>query len=289
MKIRGWIFSFIFILLFAGFDAVLIDYLANNPNYYQLDAYTWETDAFRRMDFGEEGIAEAKAYGARYGENWLEVLTFAMVTHDYHLVPGDIRDMNHLVYKLRLEDILKRKGPEFRKLVNAYTTVLADLVYFPIPRPVEEGTPWVTFINSWGAERTYGGERSHEGTDIMGDQMPRGHYPVVSVSAGTVEKIGWLEKGGWRIGIRTESGAYLYYAHLYDYASDFAPGDVVKAGDLLGFMGDTGYSAIEGTTGNFEVHLHFGIYLRTDHYEEMSVNPYWILKYLENYTLKFAY
>jgi len=46
-------------------------------------------------------------------------------------------------------------------------------------------------------------------------------------------------------------------------------------------MGDTGYSAVEGTKGNFDVHLHLGIYLYPGTSEEVSVNPYWILKYLE--------
>ena len=39
---------------------------------------------------------------------------------------------------------------------------------------------------------------------------------------------------------------------------------------------------ITGTEGKFDVHLHFGIYIKTDNYEELSVNPYYILKYLEN-------
>jgi len=46
-------------------------------------------------------------------------------------------------------------------------------------------------------------------------------------------------------------------------------------------MGNTGYGSI-GTEGKFDVHLHFGIYIKTDNYEELSVNPYYILKYLEN-------
>lgn len=66
-------------------------------------------------------------------------------------------------------------------------------------------------------------------------------------------------------------------------------GDKVRAGELLGFMGDSGYSAVEGTVGNFEVHLHIGMYLRTDHYEELSVNPYWILRYLEKKRLIYTY
>ena len=87
---------------------------------------------------------------------------------------------------------------------------------------------------------------------------------------GVIEKIGWLEMGGWRIGVRAPGGAYLYYAHLYDYAGDFKEGDRVKAGELIGYMGDTGYGKTEGTRGNFDVHLHVGIYIKTDHNEAVS-------------------
>ena len=67
------------------------------------------------------------------------------------------------------------------------------------------------------------------------------------MSSGTVEKVGWLELGGWRIGIRSPSGAYLYYAHLYSYSRDWKEGDTVEAGELLGFMGDSGYGREENT------------------------------------------
>ena len=131
--------------------------------------------------------------------------------------------------------------------------------------------------------------RGHEGCDIMGAREPRGYYPVVSMSDGVVEKVGWLELGGWRLGIRSPRGAYLYYAHLYGYSRQWQEGDTVKAGDLLGYMGDSGYSKVEGTTGNFDVHLHVGIYFKTDHFDELSVDPYWILRYLEKYRFTYRY
>ena len=112
---------------------------------------------------------------------------------------------------------------------------------------------------------------------------------MVSVSDGVVEKKGWLELGGYRLGVRTEGGLYVYYAHLSGYAEGIEEGTKVKAGQLLGFMGDTGYSKVEGTTGNFAVHLHFGLYVAAGSGEEISLNPYYILKYLENFKLKYAY
>ena len=64
-------------------------------------------------------------------------------------------------------------------------------------------------------------------------------------------------------------------------------GDQVKAGQLLGFMGDTGYGEA-GTKGMFPVHLHLGIYIYPDG-TEMSINPYAILKYAEQKKLRYRY
>jgi len=133
------------------------------------------------------------------------------------------------------------------------------------------------------AERTYGGKRGHEGTDIMADKNERGLYPIISMSDGVVTKKGWLEKGGYRIGITSPNGVYFYYAHLDSYAN-VSVGDKVSAGDILGYMGDSGYGP-EGTTGKFDVHLHLGIYIYPNG-EETSVNPYWILRYIENKKVK---
>ena len=106
-----------------------------------------------------------------------------------------------------------------------------------------------------------------------------GYFPAVSICDGTIEKMGWLELGGYRIGIRSTHGAYLYYAHLDSYRKGLAVGDAVKAGDILGYLGNTGYGK-EGTKGKFDVHLHFGIYVDIEG-KEVSVNPYYILKWLE--------
>lgn len=47
---------------------------------------------------------------------------------------------------------------------------------------------------------------AHEGCDIMAVNNVSGFYPVISVTDGTVENLGWLEKGGYRVGIRSNNG-----------------------------------------------------------------------------------
>lgn len=176
--------------------------------------------------------------------------------------------------------LLYRYYPQdIQEIASIESAIWADLQYFPVPLPeaLEIDT---SFENSWMFARSFGGERGHEGTDIMASVNERGRYPVVSMTDGVIEKIGWLTLGGYRVGIRSPSGGYYYYAHLYDYAKDFQEGDTVKAGELLGFMGDSGYGE-EGTTGQFAVHLHVGVYVNDREGGEMSLNPYWMLKWLE--------
>lgn len=156
---------------------------------------------------------------------------------------------------------------------KAYQAVWGDLECFPVPG--EE----VFYENSWLAPRGETGERRHEGCDLFGETDEPGRYPVVSITDGKVEQVGWLPLGGYRIGIRSQSGGYFYYAHLDSYGKDFQTGEKVQAGQVLGFMGNTGYGP-EGTRGEFPTHLHLGIYIQAKGEPELSVNPYWILRFL---------
>lgn len=269
---------FFLILALALFQCTVAGYLEENPDFYQLDSYTWETEDFRAMRLGEAAAASEGLTG--------EEVAALMVENDYDLTSLKSLDWDG-------GPLLKRRPGDYRKLSQAYETVLGDLEWFPIPKSLNPDTPDISYEDGWMDERSYGaGEgqesRGHEGCDLMGLERPRGFYPVVSMSAGVVEQAGWLELGGWRLGIRAPGGAYLYYAHLYGYSKPWKAGDLVEAGELLGYMGDSGYGS-EGTVGKFGVHLHVGIYLETDHYEEMSVNPYWILRYLEKRRLAFRY
>ena len=177
---------------------------------------------------------------------------------------------------------------EFEEYRDTMELIWEELVWFPVPESNTNESATVAFQNTWMAERNYGGKRGHEGTDVMAGIDKAGYYPIVSITDGTIEQIGWLEKGGWRIGVRSPHGNYYYYAHLASYAKEWNPGDVIQAGEILGYMGDTGYGT-EGTTGQFPVHLHLGIYVPFGADQEMAVNPYWMLKYLENQKLSYSY
>ena len=104
--------------------------------------------------------------------------------------------------------------------------------------------------------------------------------PIVAVEGGVVEAMGWNRYGGWRIGIRSfDSKRYYYYAHLQKdkpFAPGLEVGDIVQAGDLIGFMGRTGYSDRENVNNIETVHLHFGLELVFDESQKECNSEIWI-------------
>ena len=133
--------------------------------------------------------------------------------------------------------------------------------------------------DDFGNRRTFGFARKHLGHDMMGSAGT----PIVAVESGVVEAMGWNRYGGWRIGIRsTDNIRYYYYAHLqkdHPFADGLEVGDLVQAGDLIGFMGRTGYSDKENTNNIETVHLHFGIQLIFDERQKECISEIWIDPY----------
>ena len=99
----------------------------------------------------------------------------------------------------------------------------------------------IVYEDSFLAERTYGGQRKHYGTDLMDLDNTPGEIPIYSMTYGRVSRMGWNEKGGWRVGVTSAAGIYYYYAHLAAFAENLGVGDFVEPGSLLGYMGDSGY------------------------------------------------
>ena len=136
-----------------------------------------------------------------------------------------------------------------------------------------------TSVDDFGDDRTYGGDRKHEGNDLIADMGT----PIVSITDGEITRLGWNEYGGQRIGITSSKGAYFYYAHMDSYADGMVEGKSVKAGDVIGYIGDTGYGP-PGTKGKFIPHLHIQIGFKVGASKNYSwFNPYDIVKFLDDY------
>ena len=144
--------------------------------------------------------------------------------------------------------------------------------------PIAKGFPYSDF-DDFGVARSYGFKRQHLGHDMMGQVGT----PVVAVESGYVEALGWNQYGGWRLGIRSfDHKRYYYYAHLrknYPYQSGLEVGSVVQAGDVIGYLGRTGYSRTENTNNIDDPHLHFGLELIFDESQKDSNNEIWVSCY----------
>jgi murein DD-endopeptidase MepM/ murein hydrolase activator NlpD len=103
---------------------------------------------------------------------------------------------------------------------------------------------------------TFGGPRSdvsggwHHGDDLF---APLG-APVLAVASGTVFSVGWNTIGGNRLWLRDGQGNLFYYAHLSAFTPLAVNGNKVNAGDVLGFVGNTGDAQGTPTHLHFEIH-----------------------------------
>ena len=173
---------------------------------------------------------------------------------------------------------------------RAYTAVLGGLLgSFAIekngewmPRyglkaysPIAEGYSY-SHCDDFGFGRSFGFSRKHRGNDLMGSLGT----PIIAVEGGVVEAMGWNRYGGWRIGIRSfDSRRYYYYAHLqkdHPYMDGLEVGDTVEAGDIIGFMGRTGYSDKENVNNIGAVHLHFGMQLVFEESQKETDAEIWV-------------
>jgi murein DD-endopeptidase MepM/ murein hydrolase activator NlpD len=132
------------------------------------------------------------------------------------------------------------------------------------------GVTRAQLADSWGDPRD-NGQRPHHGTDIM---APRGTL-VTAAAPGTVEKLFESKPGGTTVYVRSPKRRVVYYyAHLSGYAPGLHEGQVVRTGDPLGYVGDTGNAG----AGNY--HLHFGISLTQPEqrwHQGVDIDPYPLL------------
>ena len=220
--------------------------------------------------------------------NWIEILSYLAAKYGGDFKRYKSNDMDVLVSKLKTQDIeeLTKDMKYYNYFHEAYTAVLGGLVgtykvngeekYGLVGfSPIAKTFPYQHY-DDFGASRSYGYKRLHLGHDMMAATGT----PVIAVESGVVEALGWNQYGGWRIGIRSlDKKRYYYYAHLRQnrpYAANLAVGQTVTAGDVIGYVGHTGYSAKENVNNIRVSHLHFGLQLIFDESQKECVNEIWV-------------
>lgn len=230
--------------------------------------------------------------------NWIELLAYLSSKYYGNLSSFNQKDLDSLIQQLnegKTMEELSNNMPNYNYYLESYTSILSQFIgEYEIE--VDSGSGEKTFqkkyglkaflpiakgysfshYDDFGASRSYGYKRSHLGNDLMGSIGT----PIIAVESGYVEAIGWNQYGGWRIGIRSFDGKrYYYYAHLrkdHPFHADLYEGAMVKAGDVIGYLGMTGYSTTENVNNINVPHLHFGLQLIFNEVQKDGVNQIWI-------------
>jgi len=265
-------------------------------------------DYIKWVDFGVTSEAMQQAYEldvSTYDQavhlEWIPLLAYLGTKYggDFsRFSSGDLQEIaEDLTAQIETMETLTEDMKQYSYYEEAYTAVLGGLVgEYEIEVQKEEGseeTVWeeryglkafspiakgYEYFDSddFGVSRSYGYKRRHLGHDMMGQVGT----PVIAIESGYVEAIGWNQYGGWRLGIRSFDGKrYYYYAHLrkdFPYNKSLEEGSIVTAGDVIGYMGRTGYSANENVNNIETPHLHWGLQLIFDESQKEGVNEIWV-------------
>lgn len=230
--------------------------------------------------------------------NWLELLAYLSCKNGGNFKNFNAKDLELLVEELKngqtMQD-LTQNMKFYDYYYESYSAVLGGFIgNYSIEVANEDGSKSYqekyglkaflpiaknysfSHYDDFGNARSYGFKRTHLGNDLMGSIGT----PIIAVESGIVENIGWNQYGGWRIGIRSfDTKRYYYYAHLrknHPYAEGLEEGMTVKAGDVIGYLGMTGYSTKENVNNINVPHLHFGMQLIFDESQVDSPNEIWI-------------
>lgn len=261
-----------------------------NVSYEALcEAYKWDVETYEEAQ-EDEGIVHV---------DWIELLAYAGARHGGKFPSGTVSEIARTAEKLKNgETTMKELAGDmeyYAYYLEAYRAVLGGYVgEYEIQKETEEGKiEWkkcyglkafspiakgfeYNDYDDFGASRSYGYSRPHLGHDMMGQVGT----PIIAIESGYVEAIGWNQYGGWRLGIRSFDGKrYYYYAHLrqnFPYCKDLEEGSVVTAGQVIGYMGHTGYSKTENVNNIKVVHLHWGLQLIFDESQKEGNHEIWI-------------
>lgn len=230
--------------------------------------------------------------------NWIELLAYLSCKNGGNFKHFNQKDLNSLIEDLKsgqtIQD-LTQNMKFYDYYYESYSAVLGGFIgNYSIEVPNEDGSKSYqekyglkaflpiaknyafSHYDDFGNARSYGFKRTHLGNDLMGSIGT----PIIAVESGVVENIGWNQYGGWRIGIRSlDTKRYYYYAHLrknHPYGEGLEEGMTVKAGDVIGYLGMTGYSTKENVNNINVPHLHFGMQLIFDESQVDSPNEIWI-------------
>ncbi len=285
------------IIIFYSFatETASAEVVEEKKNFIKWVDFNISSDALNRtakLDIDSHNKKEDVIY------NWIELLAYLACKNGGNFKNFSSKDLDCLVAELKngqsMQD-LTQNMKFYDYYYESYSAVLGGFIgNYSIEIPNEDGSKSFqekyglkaflpiaknysfSHYDDFGNSRSYGFKRTHLGNDLMGSIGT----PIIAIESGMVENIGWNQYGGWRVGIRSfDTKRYYYYAHLrknHPYVAGLEEGSIVKAGDVIGYLGMTGYSTKENVNNINVPHLHFGMQLIFDDSQVDSPNEIWI-------------
>ncbi|MCK9479885.1 MAG: M23 family metallopeptidase [Firmicutes bacterium] len=241
--------------------------------------------------------ADIRSQSAEVKLSWIELMAYLAAKYGGNFKSYKKSDLGGLIEQLEggksMAEIAQDKKL-YPYYLEAYTAIFAEFVGehkvlteqdgkkawedkygLKVYSPVAKGYGF-SHCDDFGNGRSFGYRRKHLGNDLMGGVGT----PIIAIESGTIEAMGWNIYGGWRVGIRSfDKRRYYYYAHLrkdHPFHKELAEGQIVMAGDVIGYLGMTGYSRKENVNNINVPHLHLGLQLIFDESQKEGVNQIWI-------------
>lgn len=285
--------------------ALALSFIVNGPTHAV--SVNDKKDFIKWVDFGvsyealDKALkADMKSIESEVKLDWIQILAYLASRYGGNFSRYKAKDMDDFINKLNDGESIEKLTENlkyYNYFLEAYTAVLGGFVGGYEIEVDDENNPgqkkWVqkyglkafcpiargyyyNHYDDFGNSRSYGFRRVHLGNDLMGSIGT----PIIAVESGTIEALGWNQYGGWRIGIRSfDQKRYYYFAHLkkdHPYRKDLKEGDTVYAGDVIGYLGRTGYSTKENVNNIDTSHLHFGMQLIFDESQKETISEIWI-------------
>ena len=201
--------------------------------------------------------------------------------------------------------LLNKRGPSLEAEVSPVAVPESSSTVPPLSSPIAEAPspsleptpaetpeptnnpPQESFVGTLNLIIPVAGVRADQLLDTFADSRSEGRVhdaidipapagtPVLAAADGQVLKLFQSERGGTTIyQLSKDQKLVFYYAHLQRYADGLAQGALVRQGDVIAYVGDTGNAG----AGNY--HLHFSIAVVSDpkrYWEGTNINPYPLL------------
>lgn len=268
---------------FALILAIATIFLAKNIYFHETNfIFSYNPKNISALDMPYSNLITLKNLAQKYNLCFYELMTLYSLENNFFkqkYIPDNALELEKELI-LNYKQIKKKYN---KKIISQYKTLYKNLIqeikFFPIPKNTP--TDYYIFYNNW--DKNYK-NKIPSGCDIFDRENISGRIPIISMTDGIISQINWNNQKGYNILIKSPNNNFYTYCHLEKFADGLEKNAKIKAGNLLGYMGDTQKKETQKS-----VHLHLCIKTNLKnrfHKEQFYINPYLFLRLTQDNNFK---